>query len=125
MQGEDLMLDPSTVLQAMVLAAVCLLSWLCGTRFGHLVSCAMDVFCYLELLSSSSRQQLSTQLDSRAQQAAEECQQQQEQQQQPDSKALLRLLRRQMSARQVWSVCRVAFEALLFLMSSCVAVLRP
>lgn len=86
---------------------------LCLTRFGHLVSCAMDVFCYLELLSSSSMQQLSTQLNSRAQQAAEEFQQQQEQQQ-PDSKALLKLLRLQMSARQVCSVCQIAFAALLY-----------
>lgn len=67
----------------------------------------MDVFCYLELLSGSSRQQLSSKLADRAQQAATDFQQQQQQpgesgsNNQQDSKALFKLLRRQMSARQV------------------------
>lgn len=78
-------------------------------RFGHVVSCAMDVFCYLEALGSSSRQQLSGALADRAQQATQQFKQLQEQagSQQPgdnsssNDKALLKLLRRQMSARQV------------------------
>jgi hypothetical protein len=62
----------------------------------------MDVFCYLGLLGSNSRQQLSSNLAVRAEQAAADFkQQQQEQQQGGSNKALLHLLRRQMSARQV------------------------
>lgn len=77
--------------------------WYACCRFGHGVSCAMDVFCYLELLGSASRQQLSSALAGRAEQAAADFKQQQQEagEQQSSSKALLKLLRRHMSARQV------------------------
>lgn len=73
-------------------------------RFGHVVSCAMDVFCYLEHLGSASRQQLSSALAQRADQAAAEFKQQQQEagEQQSSNKVLLKLLRRHMSALQVW-----------------------
>lgn len=70
----------------------------------------MDVFCYLGLLGDSSMQQLAEQLAARAEAAAVQLEQQQQEQvsdgsaqQQPSSsnKALLRLLRQQMSARQI------------------------
>lgn len=79
------------------------LCWYACCRFGHVVSCAMDVFCYLELLGSASRQQLSSALAERAEQAAADFKQQQQEagEQQSSNKALLKLLRRQMSARQV------------------------
>jgi hypothetical protein len=65
-------------------------------RFGHVVSCAMDVRSYLPLLTGDTRSALSRQLQQRAEQAAEELQQQQ-----GSSKQQLNLLRLQMAARQV------------------------
>jgi N-terminal acetyltransferase B complex non-catalytic subunit len=63
----------------------------------------MDVFCYLELLGSSGRQQLCDTLAQRAQHAAAAFQQLQQQapKEQSSNKELLKLLRTHMSALQI------------------------
>jgi hypothetical protein len=86
---------------AAAVAAAAALAGCAAARFGHVVSCALDLAGYLPLLRGSARQQLAEQLAQLAQQTADDLQQQQQQVAGAASSQQLKLLRCQMSARQV------------------------